>query len=491
MSGTLKSLSCVCCSARVCVGKSTICQAICEAATSSTACQQGATSACTELSSEEAWASRMRGFEARLLQEQVNNMQINVWDFVGRQQYYALHGSGFPSFGSSSLFLFVYSPVVHPQDPANSTGQFQFKKNHDFETEFTYWLKSIASSSRCGPEQHSKPVVMVAVTFMDVMSQLEDKVEAEMRRQEICKQFKDLKDGVQQYIHVHENEPLFLDARSATDMSKLRLSVKGSLNYVVGNVLEVPQVCEKIRLALQKWCLDHPDKLIMTLEEFRKVFYSCGPDGDVNWEDDELGGGTYEEEDDPTSEAEFFKLRRAWEKAALYFTDTGDIMYFWDYVVVNPRWLGRGVLGKVIDASTPGGFVRAFTDHEERGFLDKSAWELQLEESTSGAQDPSASVCGLIQQMLAQNFCFGRSTAQDVVVGYCLPVLLDFRQEKPDAQGDKQQAWLADVEDSDKCFFAGTRLQWTNLNYLCLTLGFFPRLQVTIDRACTPPSESV
>lgn len=137
--------------------------------------------------------------------------------------YYALHDVVFPSVNSSSLFLFVYSPLLHCHDPTNKTGQFQHKDRHDFEMECTYWLKFIASNSRLGPERPSKPVV-----FVDIMSHVDDILEVEMKKHELIEGSNKLKRDFQQYIDVQGAKPLFLDARSTKDVSKVLLCVPES-----------------------------------------------------------------------------------------------------------------------------------------------------------------------------------------------------------------------------------------------------------------------
>lgn len=110
------------------------------------------------------------------------------------------------------------------------------------------------------------------------MSQ-EDILGATMRRYQLIEGFVKLKRDFLQYVDVQGAEPLFLDARSAVDASNVLLHVQESLSNIVRHLPEVPPACEKVRLALQDWCLAHPDQPIMTIEEFKNVVYSCKASG--------------------------------------------------------------------------------------------------------------------------------------------------------------------------------------------------------------------
>lgn len=284
-------------------------------------------------------------------------------------------------------------------------------------------------------------MVLVAIAFRDVMSK-GDVFKAEIMnlKHELIIGFDSLKDDFQQYIDVQGAESLFLDAKYATesDVSTILLHVKEILSDIVRQVpeVDVPQVCEKVRLASKDRCLVHPNQPIMTIKEFKRAFYDCKgvdvPDNDDTWDDGKI-------DDRNAWETQFFAV-------AAYLTYTGEIIYFenLDLVVVSPHRLMQGALGKIIHTFIPGcgssttSMPRMFGD---KGFLEKDAWEslLQLSLDKAGVQEQVMSVGQLNQLMLKLHLCYERRNKRNVVEGYFFPILLDKLEDMMDKMAS---SWL-------------------------------------------------
>ncbi|KAL2611616.1 hypothetical protein R1flu_023308 [Riccia fluitans] len=318
----------------------------------------------------------LQGFDVVRLTH--DDRRIDVWDFAGLKEYYALHNTLFSNHSSSS-FLYVCSVVYHTDRHVQASKQKRFKKiksREDIQKEFEYWIRFITFSSRSpltGVAHHvSRPHVILVLTNKDELdknilyyvSKSAEHVVADMK--EKYHSLVDLEDSV-----------VVVDSHSCKDVQALMRLAEESLEASFQQRTE-SAVCKQVRIALEY----KSKKPFLSLVEFRTL---C---------EEELGHL-------------FSATRLHSTQGQVTILDelsiAGDIILLGDHLLVNTRRFVLEVLGLIIDAMrglrleldyskgalklcdsclTPGDSWVGI--HHERGFVS----ERQCDESTLTAFTP-------------------------------------------------------------------------------------------------------
>lgn len=413
---------------------------------------------------------RTRGFDIVLLSRETKQ-KICVWDFAGQKEYYALHDYLFPG-THNSCFLYVCSPRYPPSDKCPIG---DIKKPQELEGELLYWMRFIASNSSFRIQADRLPLMSVVLTKKDTLT--EHNLDTFTRS---------LTGAVHKLIEKFEGvivlnkEVRVVDAHSAKD-------VKGVLQvmekHITSDLLWQQKeyaVCQKIRENLAG--LSQMQGPILSKQDFLRVCKS-DLDGAELWTESQL------------------------DSLLTCLNDAGDIIFTsaLEFIVVNPRWFGQGVLGSLIDAfnrkySTLGeagnhewkGALGCFFSGQERdhhrewpcivhhqGFITQDHIQDLLETSLRIAHLKDVlKVDELIKLMRNLELCFDENAAV-ANSRLFMPVLFDDEEEAA-TQGKRQLRWELQYNIRDRVKYIGRRLECENKDLTFLTPGFFPRLQVVL-----------
>jgi GTPase SAR1 family protein len=405
---------------------------------------------------------RTRGIEISVLKD--SDIVVSIWDLAGQEEYHAFHDYMMPNFGdvvSPCSFLFLFDPTreMHVGEKHRSRKELKVLKE-----ELNYWLRFIASNT---PTSIAfPPQLTVILTHADIDPHgARDLVEwAEQVVQNARTTFKDI-------VNISSNI-YALNARSTYDVRQVLDFVFESSQQLLKNMPQVFAACATMRRALANRTKD-------CLINWKTFCYLCIQEVPT------LTHGSNEHE---RVERDVVLNRQKAIAANLH--NTGDIIYFegLGFVVVNPNWFCHDVMGFLINFRG--------TQHEiEKGFASKSYMECMLNESLSRATRNTPSKRGirlgpndLMHLMLHLDICYERNPG-NLDDGIYIPTILDANFSTTERQniveGKRQLTWPPSQEQNPKWVFLGRRLECKDRIRTILTPGFFPRLQVRHQHACT------
>lgn len=389
----------------------------------------------------------------------------SVWDFAGQREYYALHDYLFPDV-KNSCFLYV-SSCRCPPDAQNPKGVIRDQRTIKEQCE--YWMRFIASNSKPlqGGDCHDRqlPHVRFVLTNKDTL----DAAELSTARQRAEVVVRDLIGVFRDVIELCETVEV-VNAHSSKDVKRILTLTNESLETILAHKTEYA-LCDEVRNVLNRWSANNRFKPVLSVPDFY-----------------ELREGRFSLTDTP------LPVREA---LLPYFNDLGEIISpkGLNFIVVNPRWFGVGVLGSLIDA---------FKGEEELGQPKtsdcthlfrhrKQAWELvhdngyvdrknmkellkQSLHTTHLQQNISSDM--LIELMIQLELCFEREQG-NVDSSLFLPALFDDGKETA-AKGERKLQWK--LVRTGQLVYLGRRLECENNAITFLTPGFFPRLQVSFPK---------
>ncbi|KAL3690172.1 hypothetical protein R1sor_016481 [Riccia sorocarpa] len=399
---------------------------------------------------------RTRGVEMQVWKEDSSDHpRICLWDFAGQMEYYALHDYMFPVVNSANLFLFCFSLVPSPDDPRKQSISDRISQ---IGKDFRFWLRFLCSNSKENIDP--KPRVRILLTKADRVpdDDLDSiKLQCEMKMDEVFQVFETRIDLVR---------PVFINCHSRKMVDELGTSILDDFARMIPELEPRYKICESVRRKLEDHRKAENPPMIITLEQYsteicREVDQTMlrSPD-----------------------------LRKA---VASYLHSVGEIIYFekLQFIVVDPRWLGVGVLGNLLDLCVrkarpslwrgilpprpPSG--RKLNIPE--GFVTRHGLGLLLQRSVkSMMSSTTVKPEYLIDLLLELEICFKDDHEQ--LEGYRIPAALDDQRNKA-ARGERELKW--DVAASGEMYI-GRRLQCANEKLTVLTSGFFPRLQVVLQK---------
>lgn len=409
--------------------------------------------------------TRTRGFDILDLSKQ--SYLASVWDFAGQREYYALHDYLFPNI-INSCFLYVCNSRCHPDFDFISENDVEPKS--DMRDECQFWMKIIASNSKThqvGNDENSQlPQVRFVLTHKDTLKS--DALDTSIQyANEIVK---DLGHKFRYVIDLYETVEV-VDAHSLHDVKRLMMLTNSCLEKVLQNQTEYA-VCKPVRQAIRDWSAKNPSKPVMSLEDFKSL---CGSQVRLSA---------------PRPYMEALLKPEGRETVLSYLSDTGDLIFpkGLDFIVINPRWFGLGVLGSLINATTG---AEDFHHQKERmntgilGCLSKDNRRLHHQDCIVERRNikslleqlqqtiPSDK---LIQLMIHLELCFETEPGNEDSSLFN-PALFDDRMESA-GKGIRQLEWK--LERTEPFYFLGRRLECENKSITFLTPGFFPRLQVSV-----------
>jgi hypothetical protein len=401
-----------------------------------------------------------RGIEISLVKD--SDIVVSIWDLAGQEEYHAFHDYMMPNFGDvvnpcSFLFLFDPTKEMHVGEKYQSR-----KEPKVLEEELIYWLQFIASNTP--PSIAFPPQLTVILTHADKDLHGGLVEWAEQVVQNARTIFKDI-------VNISPNI-YALNARSTKDVRPVLDFVIQSSQQLLKMMPPVFAECAIMRHALANRAKD----CFIKWNTFCDLCIQEVPT---------LTQGSNEQE-----RVEPNVVLKRQKTLAANLHDTGNIIYFegLEFVVVNPNWFCHDVMGFLINFRD--------TPHEtNNGFATKPYMERILAQSFSRATRHTPSKGGihlqpndLMHLMLNLDICYERDPG-NLDAGIFIPTILDANfsiiERKKIVEGSRELTWPPSQEQNPKWVFLGRRLECKDRIRTFLTPGFFPRLQVRHQHACT------
>ncbi len=405
---------------------------------------------------------RTRGIEISVVKD--SDIVLSIWDLAGQEEYHAFHDYMMPNFGdvvSPCSFLFLFDPMreMHVGEKHQSRKELKVLKE-----ELIYWLQFIASNT---PTSIAfPPQLTVILTHADIDPHGgHDLVEwAEQVVQNARTTFKDI---------VNISPDIYaLNARSTNDARRVLDFVFESSQQLLKRMPRVFAQCATMRSALANRTKD----CLINWNTFCDLCIQEVPT---------LTQGSNEHE-----RVEPNVVLKRQKAIAANLHDTGDIIYFegLEFVVVNPNWFCHDVMGFLIN-------FRGTPDETDNGFATKPYMERILAQSLSRAiiNTPSkGGIClqpiDLMRLMINLDICY-EQVPGNLDAGIYIPTILDanisITEREKIVEGSRELAWPPSQEQNPKWVFLGRRFECKDRIRTFLTPGFFPRLQVRHQHACT------
>ena len=380
---------------------------------------------------------RTRGIEVHTMS--FDNVLVTMWDMAGHDDYHSFHDLVIPNLtgdgGSACTFLLVCNLFQ-----TGNIYQDKLKTLQDITDEFIYWLQFIASNSRISMSY--KPQVTIVLTNVDrlsttstILPRVLDKVDS------LRIQFEDI-------LEIHK-EVFALNALSLESIRPLYLSMKCHLKKLLDKLPPVFEACSKMQVILAKWNQEHSTQPLLRWDAFASL---CD-------EVEEL-------KTQPGTQSEIVKRKK--EVLAMSLHDGGQVMYNEDFnfVVVNPHWFCHDIIGHVLKSKELDAF-----DGITNGSITKVDFKHVVLASFQGNLQ-GFNFDDLLQMMIKLELCYEQDNDEILI-----PSLL---QDDDDQSifGKRCLQWPSQ-EKRSTWQYIGCRMVCNDDSRTVLTLGFFPRLQVS------------
>jgi hypothetical protein len=383
---------------------------------------------------------------------------VSIWDLAGQEEYHAFHDYMMPNFGdvvNPCSFLFLFDPMREMHMGEKNRYR---KESKVLNEELIYWLQFIASNTPTSIACPPQLTVILTHVDQDLHGGLVEWAEQVVQNQRTT--FKDI---------VNISPKIYaVNARSTNEVRPVLDFVFQSSRELLGRMPPVFAECAIMRRALA----DRAKDCLIKWNTFCDLCIQKAPT--LNQGDNEQEGVV---------------LKR--QKAiAANLHETGDIIYFegLEFVVVNPNWFCHDVMGFLIN-------FRGIQHEIDKGFANKAFMESILAQSLSRANRNTPSKGGihlqpndLMHLMLNLDICYERDPG-NLDGGIYIPAILDanfsITQRQRIVEGVRKLTWPPSQEQNPNWVFLGRRLECKDRIRTFLTPGFFPRLQVRHQHACT------
>ncbi|KAL3689582.1 hypothetical protein R1sor_015891 [Riccia sorocarpa] len=391
----------------------------------------------------------------------IDGMQICIWDLAGQEIFRALHDCIFPTFNTTSVFLFVFSPYDV------RTKRLKFPLSTTLRVEFLPWLRFIASNSQAAKRL---PPVKILISHMDKLETADLHLGwAEEVAIEMDQRFQDLL-AVDVRVLGADNRVLLRGVD--TVLQRTRESFKYFLETT--HIRAVPQACCEITDALcsRKIAGKSREAPVLQSEDF---FSFC----------EENASSLQKYQNDPEARELLMNA------IAEYLHDAGIIIRLpgSGLVVVDPNWLTCSFLGQLIGLGH--GFISSQVGDVgltrcSGGLITKAHFqELLLTLVERLKWKNASSTRDVVQQLQAMmeemDLCFevrvDDAVEEDKKLGIFAPILF--------AEPGENSSRFCRLPEWNLCGSLGTEPSCVGLRVQCrdpertrLTSSFFPRLQV-------------
>ncbi|XP_024370300.1 protein TORNADO 1 [Physcomitrium patens] len=402
--------------------------------------------------------SQTVGIEVQVIVE--DNVQISIWDLAGHEEFHAFHDLVVPNLssqGSACTFVLLCDMSV----PQGKGGKYELKDEKVVDHELRYWLRFIASNTR--QSVHMLPNVTVIFTHSDKFPKTDLIAHFKPQVEKLRVQFSKV---------INITEFHVADARSRKSIEPVQKAMQKRIVSILDRVPKVFDACSQLQTKLNEWKNQHPDKPLIKWSDFSLL---CSKVPALK----RLQG-----QDSKVAEERQKAVARAMH-------DAGELLFFdgLDFMVVDPNWFCHEIMGRILSLDSTL-LVLKHPLIDEHGFTKREHLKKVLEASFCKNKNPlfkGRKVRGvipedLVQLMVKLNLCFEQNPG-DKTSGIYIPASLSNPSEAA-ARGERPLSWANgyDQVSDDELLHVGWRLKCENPELTTLTLGFFPRLQVFLQK---------
>ncbi|KAG0593026.1 hypothetical protein KC19_1G299500 [Ceratodon purpureus] len=409
--------------------------------------------------------SQTIGIEVQVIVE--DNVQISIWDLAGHEEFHAFHDLVVPNLSSqgSACSFVLLCDISVPQGKGGS--KFELKDVNVIDHELRYWLRFIASNTR--QSLHMLPNVTVIFTHSDKFPKI-DLIA-------YCKQPVE-KLRVQFLRVINITEFHVCDARSRKSIEPVQKAMQKRIVSILDRVPKVFDACSQLQIKLNEWKNQHPDKPLIKWSDFTLLCSKVPALKRLQGQDADIAN------------------ERA-KAVARAMHDAGELLYFdgLDFMVVDPNWFCHEIMGRILslDSSL---LVLKQPLIDQKGYTKREHLKKVLEASFCKNKNPlfkGRKVRGvipedLVQLMVKLNLCFEVNPG-DKTSGIVIPAALSNLSEEA-ARGERRLSWPLGHNHGDELLHIGWRLKCEDSDLTFLTLGFFPRLQVFLQKRFSGVSDA-
>ncbi len=379
--------------------------------------------------------NRTKGIEVEAVTT-LNNLHLTMWDMAGHDAYHPFHDlviSNIDGGGSSCCFLLLCN-LFEPENPTKRKGYMQMAN------EIKYWLQFIASNTKKSIVYH--PCVKLVFTGFDKLESYVETTKKEIKRQvqPLRKQFKGT-------LNINE-EPFYVNAHDTESICPVLEELEATLTSLLPTLPRVFKACEDLQKYLDEYKETNPTHTLVKWEVFQAICDKVPS----------LVAG---------EEISFEVATKRREIVATSLHEAGEVIYYKDlnFVILDPHWFCHDVIGQVISCKDCGVL------EPQMGVLPSTSLMSFLEESQLQNFDEETGQ-DLLKLMKKLDLCI-----EHVNDSILIPASLCDDESNPSDSGERKLSW---VKTFDKGVHVGRRVAPVDTNRTMLTLGFFPRLQVSL-----------
>lgn len=405
------------------------------------------------------------GIEVQVIVE--DNVQISIWDLAGHEEFHAFHDLVVPNLssqGSACTFILLCDISV-----PKGGSKFELKDVNVIDQELRYWLRFIASNTR--QSLHMLPNVTVIFTHSDKFPKIDLIAYCKAPVEKLRLQF-------QRVINITEFH--VADARSRKSIAPVQKAMQKRIVSILDRVPKVFDAVSQLQTNLNEWKNQHPDKPLIKWSDFSLLCSKVPALKRLQGQD--------------------LKVADERQKAvARAMHDAGELLFFdgLDFMVVDPNWFCHEIMGRILslDSSL---LVLKQPLIDKKGFTKREHLKKVLEASFCKNKNPlfkGRKVRGVIPEdlvnlMVKLNLCYEQLPG-DKASGIYIPASLTHLSEEA-ARGERPLSWPLGYEHvaDDELLHAGWRLKCEDPELTTLTLGFFPRLQVFLQKRFAAVSDA-
>ncbi|KAH9544646.1 hypothetical protein CY35_12G005400, partial [Sphagnum magellanicum] len=351
-----------------------------------------------------------------------------------------------------------------PNEWAKRTRGIQIKKGskeqkdlEEIKDELCYWLRFISSNTK--RSSISPPQVMVVMTHGDKNFPHQRPIEDHLH---------ELKAKFAAFINL-SSTCYWINAHSSQEARDVTIKVTNTCGHILKKMVYIYAACMNVQHGLCEWNKHHPNQPIVTMETFEKQII-----------------------DKKAPNLRQLVVQQEFEKphvaVAMFLHDAGEMIYFKeeDFVVVDPSWFCYDVMGHLIK-------LRGHVEKVNLKTTFQGGWgqigaiehllNLSLKEIVhSGMGNRTNILKYLVHLMLKMDLAY-EGEPQMTDHGQRLifvPTTLEFHEDV--AKGERRLECKFEFPKNAEIIYIGRRLQCKDQELTTLTLGFFPRVQVTLHK---------
>eukprot|EP00250_Pteridium_aquilinum_P021874 c25253_g1_i2 orf=782-3346(-) len=389
--------------------------------------------------------SRTKGIEITHIE--CKEISISLWDLAGQREYHSYHDLMFPHELGSALFIVVCNLMTND-------GQ-NLKSHKDIKNELVYWLSYISSNSL--KLKNKIPNVVFVFSHKDKLPSSKHMVEVEWVNNVASQLRKDYEDFTKVVDDI-----FIINCHNKEDVRDVAQFVFNICEKLLTLCPPIYDLCNKARCWVDTWNYEHPEEPWLRTQDFFR-----------------LGKGEFIEFMSTLPElVSKHKVKELINAVCHCLHDSGYVIFFKEINVVflKPGWFCEKFMGGIIDRATKS--LDSIEHLREGDAWNRKVVEKMLEEAWNSVKLKEFSISDLIQILLKLDFCYELDPGNPNSSLFIPSALLYSHS------GSLQ--WDSNMQGA--CVYLGRRLKCKNEKHTFLTPGFFPALQVRLQKDFSSPA---